>query len=201
MTRPVHLQALKDHIVHEWRATVTDGNEADDVVGIVQCSTEGTCISHIDKDINMIPGLHHNFNSGEFYSVSNEQAMRHFYFQLIMGDKVDNIPGFDLKMRPKVPQFLLPKVEYLDVCAGPEEMLLHVSDMWGCGEDEYGQERWLRFNEAAWCLWMQRKEYDDWRNYLDSNLMGELGLPVDLIRSLPAPYEQPADAGHQSTSA
>ena len=199
MARPIHLQALRDHLVDQWGATVSDGNEADDLVGIVQCTTENTCIAHIDKDIDQIPGQHYNFNKGEFYTVSNEQGMRHFYHQLVLGDKVDNIPGFDGKMRPKYPQFLYWIRDAINEAHRPEDMLSIVTEQWGCGDDEYGQERWLRFNEAAWCLWMHRKEDDDWRNYLDNNLMGELGLPVDLIRSLPAPYEQHQDAGLLST--
>lgn len=186
MARPVHLAALKQHLIEEWGAVVSDGNEADDEVSIAQCTGPGdTCIFHVDKDIDQIPGDHYNFNKGEFYHVTNEQGMRHFYFQLIMGDKADNIPGFDGKMRPKVPRFLEASVEILTGMS-PEEMLEHVSEMWGCWAE---LERWKAFNSAAWCLWMQRKRDDDWRNYLDDNIMEALGLPVELIRSLPTPYE------------
>jgi hypothetical protein len=33
--------------------------------------------------------------------VSPLEGLRNFYFQLIMGDKTDNIPGYDGKMRLK----------------------------------------------------------------------------------------------------
>lgn len=204
--RPRHLQVIREHLVGEWGATVTDGIEADDAVGIAQClhldvlsgnpfEHEETCISHIDKDINCIPGRHYNPTKKMFYNVSNQEAIRHFYFQLIMGDKTDNIPGYDGKMRPKVPQFLQPKVDILNGLDDPEDMLDFVSNMWGC----YDEERWQQFNQAAHCLHIQRREFDDWRNYLSDNLMEEVGLPVGLIRSLPAPFEQPVDDGLLAT--
>lgn len=192
--RPLHLDVLKQHLIEVWGATVTDGIEADDIVGIVQCTTEGTCIGHIDKDINQIPGQHYNYNTGEFYTVTNEQGMRHFYKQLVLGDKVDNIPGFDGKMRPKFPKFLQWVEDELESLTQPEAMLDLVADLWGVEWDDMN-ERLLEFNQAAWALWMQRKEDDDWRNYLDNNIMEELGLKVDLIRLLPAPYGPQAVAG------
>lgn len=189
MKRPIHLQTIREHLVGEWGATVTDGIEADDAVVIAQYSSkdsgEDTCISHVDKDIDQAAGKHYNPTKKLFYDVSDEQGMRHFYYQLIMGDRADNIPGYDGKMRNKVPKFLYEHVDALQWCSSNEDLLRQVSDIWGCWDDEV---RWKQFNQAAHCLWMQRKEEDDWRNYLNDNLMGELGLPVDLIRNLPSPY-------------
>jgi hypothetical protein len=86
----------------------------------------------------------------------------------------------------------------LDDCIVPEEMFEHVAGMWGALDDP---ERLLDFNKAAHCLWIQRKPYDLWTNYLSESIMEELGLQVGSIRSLPAPFEQPAEDGHQSSSA
>lgn len=199
LKRPIHLQTMREYLVSHWDAIVSDGVEADDCLGIAQCaaSPDTTCIGAIDKDLLMIPGSHYNYNKKTWLQQTPEAAMKHFYYQLIMGDRADNIPGFDGKMRNSVPQFLAPRVEYLDECS-TEEMLSHVMEMWGALDDE---ERLLDFNKAAHCLWIQRKERDDWRNYLDNNLMEELGLPVDLIRSLPAPFEQQVDDGLQNSNA
>jgi DNA polymerase-1 len=185
MKRPIHLQALTEHCVTKWGATVSDGNEADDEVGIAAYKAEDeVLICHIDKDLDMLAGQHYNYTKKEFYSVSNEEAIRHFYFQLIMGDKADNIPGYDGKMRTKVPQFLYSFIADLDDCDSQEEMLALVSEKWDCNDDA----RWSEFNQAAHCLWMQRKPEDDWRNHLNDFIMGDLGLPVELIRSLPSPW-------------
>lgn len=168
MARPIHLAAMRVHIVSKWAATVTDGIEADDAVGIAQCTTEDTCISHIDKDIDMIYGLHHNYNKNESYYVSNEQAMFNFYMQLIQGDKGDNIPGYDGKMRPKLPQFLYPVRDKLNECSCPEEMLEIVAG--------YYQYDWERLDLSARLLWIQRKSDDDWLDWLDPDVMKELDM-------------------------
>lgn len=194
MQRPIHLQSMREHLVSNWAACVSDGREADDEVSIAQCRMEDTAISHIDKDIDMVPGRHYNPKKKIWYDISEEEGFQNFYIQLILGDKTDNIPGYDGKMRPKCPQFLYPVIEEIKFAMSTAELLKIVSEKWDCNDEE----RWLKFNQAAHCLWMQRKEYDDWRNYLNDNTMEELGLPVGLIRSLPAPFDLPADDGPQS---
>lgn len=167
MERPRHLSTLREHLVSNWSATVTDGLEADDAVGIAQCTTEDTCISHIDKDIDMIPGVHHNYNKGESYIVSNEQAMFNFYMQLIQGDRGDNIPGYDQRMRPKLPQFLYPVRDSLNACDCPEQMLDIVAGWY--------QEDWERLDLSARLLWIQRAENDDWTNWINPQTLKDLG--------------------------
>jgi 5'-3' exonuclease len=67
------------------------GQEADDALGIAQ--TADTCIVSIDKDLLQIPGVHYHFVKKEFYNITPDQGLRHFYMQLLMGDRIDNIPG------------------------------------------------------------------------------------------------------------
>jgi len=48
----------------------------------------------IDKDLDMISGLHYNWTKNkEPYEISESQAIRSFYIQLLTGDRVDNIQG------------------------------------------------------------------------------------------------------------
>ena len=60
--RPQHLQACKDHLVHEFNAERSEGCEADDLIGIAQykCLAEGidSVVVYIDKDLDMLEGLH-----------------------------------------------------------------------------------------------------------------------------------------------
>jgi hypothetical protein len=149
------LQVVREHLVTDWKATVTDGIEADDAMGIAQCTEHDgdSMICSIDKDMLMIPGHHYNFVKQEFRMVSPLEGLRNFYFQLIMGDKTDNIPGYDGKMRTKVPQFLEGAVSYLDQCMTEWEMFDHVKNMWN---DD------TMFMTAAQCLWIQRKPNDKW---------------------------------------
>jgi len=89
--KPVHYDAIKAHLISFWEAKVATGQEADDALGINQ--TEGSIICSIDKDLYQVPGNHYNFVTKEFRNVSPEEGVRHFYSQLLTGDKVDNVPG------------------------------------------------------------------------------------------------------------
>lgn len=50
-------------------------------------------IAHIDKDLDMLPGKHYNYNRNEHYVLSVDDAYRDFYHQLFVGDSADNLPG------------------------------------------------------------------------------------------------------------
>lgn len=55
---------------------------------------EKTVICTKDKDLDMISGLHYNWTKDkEPYEVSEQQALKAFYSQLLTGDRVDNIQG------------------------------------------------------------------------------------------------------------
>jgi len=153
MPRPKHLQAVREELCVKWQATVCEGEEADDRMGIVQCSSENTMICTIDKDLLMIPGKHYNFVKQEFQEVSEHQGIQHFYYQLIMGDRTDNIFGFDGKARHKVPKFLEPAVAFLLHCETEMDMFEHVRDM-------YNNDETLLMNGR--CLWIRRKEGEVW---------------------------------------
>lgn len=154
MPRPKWLQTVREHLVTAWNASVTDGIEADDAMGIAQCTEhDNSIICSIDKDMLMIPGHHYNFVKQEFRHISPLEGLRNFYTQLILGDRTDNIPGYDGKMRSQVPKFLVGAVNYLEECMSEWEMYTHVKEMWA---DE------AMFMTAAHCLWIQRKENDKW---------------------------------------
>lgn len=198
MARPIHLQAMREHMVVNWGAKVSDGREADDDVGIAQCTAQDeTCIGAIDKDLLMIPGNHYNYVKKEHRQVSNEDAMRHFFWQLIMGDKGDNIPGFDGLMRQTVPKKLQHHIDFLHESDSAEEMLVHVFEMYN--------EDWKRFKLSADCLWIWRKEEDSWEDWQNPDVVNELrsmgdnGQEDDLTASLQAFSEAEADDGNLNT--
>ena len=89
--KPTHFQAGFDYLINHWGAEYTLGLEADDVVAIKQ--TKYTCIAHIDKDIDTVAGRHFNFDTYEFYELSEGQALANFYRQFLVGDTSDNIAG------------------------------------------------------------------------------------------------------------
>jgi 5'-3' exonuclease len=89
--KPTHYHRLRDYLLETHGAELVLDQEADDALGIAQ--TPETCIVTIDKDLDQIPGKHYNFVKKDFYEVTPDQGLRYFYEQLLMGDRIDNIPG------------------------------------------------------------------------------------------------------------
>jgi 5'-3' exonuclease len=92
--RPVHYDAIKEHLIKEWGARIALGMEADDALGIAQDKggTE-TVICSIDKDLMQIPGQHYNFVKEAWDCVTKWEGLRWFYKQLLIGDISDNVEG------------------------------------------------------------------------------------------------------------
>lgn len=117
--RNLFVPVLRELAVAEGYAIAAHGREADDYIRIwaveAQKSRDPYKIFTIDKDLRCIPGSHVNImrkhergidqvaanmygkNFGEWnlqeIEVSAEEAMQHYYQQLIKGDMTDNIPG------------------------------------------------------------------------------------------------------------
>jgi DNA polymerase-1 len=106
--KPVHFQAIRDYLVNVHGAEVVDGMEADDALGINQ--TKDTIIASIDKDLDMVEGLHYNWRKGDLYYVTKEEGRRNFYRQLLTGDSTDNIVGIP-GIGPKKAEAILDTIE------------------------------------------------------------------------------------------
>ena len=93
--KPYHFDLLREYMQSSWGFIEVTGIEADDKLGIeaYKHEPEETIIVSIDKDLNMIRGNHYNFVKEEQYFVTEEEAIRNFYLQMLTGDKVDNIIG------------------------------------------------------------------------------------------------------------
>lgn len=91
--KPVHLKAIREHLVKKG-ALVSNGEEADDLIGIAASSSpEASIVCSIDKDLMQLPGRHYNFVTKEEVRVSPREAAINLYAQALSGDSVDNIPG------------------------------------------------------------------------------------------------------------
>jgi hypothetical protein len=109
--QPEHLKACRQYLIDNYNAAVCDGQEADDALGIAQTKCNAnpdwhSIISTVDKDLLIIPGLHHDMNSGYIQTVDRfgslgldvkgklrGTGLKFFYAQLLMGDSADWIPG------------------------------------------------------------------------------------------------------------
>jgi 5'-3' exonuclease len=161
--KPRHLKALKEYLVTTYEALVSDGCEADDLLGIEQCKGGDTIICSIDKDLRMIPGKHYSFEiSGkitrgpragkpwvrpmEMVTVSEADGLRKFYYQLLVGDRTDNVMGA-AGVGPVTADRILAS------CGTERELFEAVSD-------HYGSEEELLM--TGQCLWIFRKPNDRW---------------------------------------
>lgn len=109
--KPKHGPAIKEYMEHKYNTKYSVDEEADDLVAHSHYAMwlrdeHSSIIATVDKDIDMIPGLHYNFVKDESYYVSPEDADRWFYLQLLMGDATDNIPGIP-KVGPKTASKML----------------------------------------------------------------------------------------------
>jgi 5'-3' exonuclease len=95
--RPEHLDRIKDYLRKKYDAEALALYEADDLIGIAsdeyRRKGEEVVIVSIDKDLDCIPGVHYNSVRDEVYIVTPEQALRNFYYQVLLGDTTDNVPG------------------------------------------------------------------------------------------------------------
>lgn len=135
---PQYLQACKEYLINNWNAELCVGYEADDALGMNQ--TDNSIICTIDKDLDMIPGLHFNWVKNEIYTVSEVDGLRHFYKQLLIGDRADNIFGIN-GIGPKKAEKLIDPLDF-------EE------DMYQVVRDLYDDDKRLCMNME--CLWIWR---------------------------------------------
>lgn len=135
---PRYLQQCRNYLIEEWKAEVSEGCEADDMLGINQ--TKETILCSLDKDLDMIPGLHYNWVKGDLYEISEIEAIQHFYRQLLIGDRSDNIFGVDGIGKVKAGRIIDPLDE-------EQEMYERVRDL-------YNDDERLCMNMN--CLWIWR---------------------------------------------
>ena len=88
---------LRKLAVREGIAIESVGREADDFIRIwaeeARMSEQDYIICSVDKDLRCISGRHWLMHKKELITVSDEDAIRFFYEQLLKGDPTDNIPG------------------------------------------------------------------------------------------------------------
>ena len=104
-------------------------------------------ICSVDKDLNQIPGWHYNFVKKEKYFVDEEQAIRTFYTQLLVGDNTDNIQGVKGIGPAKA-------AKILSECKNEKEMYE------ACVKTYNNQEL---LNEMAQLIYIRRVEGEEWR--------------------------------------
>ena len=146
--KPQHLSAIRDHMMDNWSATMSEGEEADDLLGIWSTYYGPTSIvASIDKDMLQLPCNHYNPNKKTWLTVDEFGGLKFFYTQILTGDKADNIIGL-YGIGPKKADKLLDGVK--TEC-----------DMYSIVLEAYGGDA-ERVLENARLLWLRRVEDQLW---------------------------------------
>lgn len=153
--KPEFYREIKEYLRDVWHAQVSDGQEADDELGIAQ--TEDTCIVSTDKDLLMIPGWNYNWVRRAWSEMSQIEADKFFWYQMMTGDKaVDNIPGID-KIGPVRAKRILDKHGHDLISLRKEVEAMY--------RTQYG-DKWLSaLDEVGTLLWIRREPEQKWRDY------------------------------------
>jgi hypothetical protein len=175
--KPLNFYKISEYLKRKHGALTVDGMEADDALGIEQYGVKGdqeswdsSVICTIDKDLDMIPGYHYNWNKDLLYFVTEDNAICNFYRQLLKGDSVDNIegcPGVGEKRAHKLitsdlselEMYRRVQLEYVNVMRKTAEKF----DLACKHNEECLFESAMRdLNENAMLLWIQRERGVRW---------------------------------------
>jgi hypothetical protein len=148
--KPKHYDRLRDYMQKAWGFVMIEDQEADDAIGIAAYEHQvgEYCICSIDKDLDMLRGDHYNFVKNIFYYITEEEGIKNFYKQILMGDRVDNIIGIKGIGTVKAERLL-------KECKNEKEMYLTVLEAYK-NDDK-------RVLENAQLLWIRRKPNQMWQ--------------------------------------
>ena len=145
--KPYHYDNIRQFLVEYYNAEVSMGYEADDAIGLNHDPEEDVIITR-DKDLNVIPGLHYDWEKDSCFYVTEAEANRNFFKQMLTGDTTDNIMGL-FGIGPK--NVLCKKVDDME----------DASDMYQLVLEEYtrrfGNYGITFFKENAKLLWILQK--------------------------------------------
>lgn len=157
--KPYWYSEIKEYLLERRGALFSEqGDEADDALGMeqVRLNKRGkeSIICTIDKDLDVIPGLHYNFSKNRVengvYELQDPECLRLFYQQMITGDAADNIPGLYATLGKKATKEI--KAPLQDMFF-ESEMYRYVLELYQGNEDHVNllaQLLWIRRDERFW---------------------------------------------------
>lgn len=147
--KPRHLQTARDHMESKYKAIISKGEEADDLIAMEAARLDyKACVASIDKDMLQIPCWHFNIVRGDYLKVEPFGGIKFFYKQILTGDRADNIVGL----------FRIGEVKASKILDGAETE----EELWDRVIKAYdGDEE--RVTENARLLWLRREEAEIWQ--------------------------------------
>lgn len=146
--KPINLPVAREHLITKYKAIVSEGEEADDLIAIAATKYgPETIVASVDKDMLQIPCKHFNFTKGEWHEVTEFEGTKFFYKQILTGDRADNIMGL-YKVGPV-------KADKIVKDCNTEE------ELWDAVLNAYDGNI-ERVVENARLLWLRREEGEVW---------------------------------------
>lgn len=171
--KPEHHKAIRDYMIEYHGAVVIDGAEADDALGIFATEKETgveKVICTLDKDLDMIPGLHYNWRKDLLYNVTEKEAENFFIKQLLTGDSTDNIPGLykltGKKASKKIVQECILAGTFKEKIDAVERIYI---SSWLASPD-VGPIYSSPLDEIGDLLWIQRDGAETWKDYYEQQI-------------------------------
>jgi hypothetical protein len=167
--KPYHFDNITAYLLANYNCDVAYGVEADDRMALLQSGQ--TIICSRDKDLRMVDGWHYGWECGKQASFGPELisrkgwlrlderdetkirggGLKFFFYQMLVGDAVDNIPGC-----PKVgPKKAFPLLEACKTKRDHEEAVIE------CYKKAYGEGFEEKLEEQSKLLWMIRELNED----------------------------------------
>lgn len=148
--KPKYYKDLRNYLVDVHGAEIVHGREADDACATLQWAAKdrSTIICTIDKDLDMIPGWHYNWVKNEIYDVPLAYANMRLFWQMLEGDRIDNIPG----IRGVGPVTI---AKLFEPCSSLEDYRAVVQQQY---QRAYGDNWREAYEEVGRLLWMERVE-------------------------------------------
>lgn len=109
---PIYYQELRAHMKDKWKAWIQLGFEADDLIFIARTEYSKRYLGRRiilatnDKDCLQYPGIYIDYRKMLFNQISEKQAQKSFWEQMIVGDTADNITGIE-GSGPKAAELIL----------------------------------------------------------------------------------------------
>ncbi len=151
--RPFYYQRVREYLLEKYEAILSVNEEADDTLAIAQMADiDGTVICTVDKDLWMVTGGKYDFKREEESYVTEYDGFRAMQYQMLVGDRVDNIQGV-----PKVGAVTAKKV--LDANEDIDNAWVAIAEAY---KKAYGDDYKTVMIEMGRLLWMRREVGEMW---------------------------------------
>jgi len=151
--RPYYYQKVREYLADKYEANISVNEEADDTLAIAQMKDiDNTIICTVDKDLWMVTGGKYDFKKEQASYVTEYDGYRAMQYQMLVGDRVDNIQGV-----PKVGDVTARKL--LSANEDIDDAWVAIATAY---KKAYGDEYKTVMVEMGQLLWMRREEGEMW---------------------------------------